>query len=146
MFKVTVERLIAKDIDTIFEALTDHENYQQFPGISASALLEQGSAEKNGVGALRSIVAGPLSINERITHYDRPARFGYQIVKSRPLPIQHEGGDIVLSEVEGGTRVVWSSYGRVKIPLLGSLFLDRVLQQKLGRGFNAVLNSIANKP
>ena len=63
MFHIHVERTIEKDINTVFEALSDHAAYDQFPGVNKSVLVDHGHAEKNGKGALRVIGAGRLELH-----------------------------------------------------------------------------------
>lgn len=70
MFRIHVERVLGKDIDTVFEAISDHARYVRFPGVSKSLLIEEGRDEKNGTGALRIIGAGRLELTERITRFE----------------------------------------------------------------------------
>ena len=77
-----VERLIDKDIKTVFEVLADHEGSSQFRGVENATLLEPGEQEKNGAGALRQIDLGTVKFVERITVFDRPHRLDYLIEQS----------------------------------------------------------------
>lgn len=142
MFRIRVERLINKDIDTVFALISDHENYQQFRGIDRSVLLTAGSQHKNGVGAFRHIVSGRFEIFERITAFKQPHRMDYHIERSRPLPIRHDKGEIVLSEESGATRATWISEGHVTIPLLGNWFLDSYIQKNVAVQFASIFKSI----
>lgn len=51
MIKIRVEYLIDKSPEEVFDAITDHENYDRYPGFDMSALLEPGRDERNGEGA-----------------------------------------------------------------------------------------------
>lgn len=145
MFKVRVERLLTKDIDTVFEILSDHEGYTSFPGVTKAVLLEQGRDEKNGAGALREIGLGNASFLERITEFERPTRMCYQIESSKPLAMQHDKGEIVLSQEEGGTKVVWISEGRIKVPILGPLLFDKMIQKQAAAAFGGMLGIIEKR-
>lgn len=92
MFRIHVERVLGKDIDSVFEAISDHARYVRFPGVSKSLLIAEGRDEKNGTGALRIIGAGRLELTERITRFERPNRMHYQIEKSSPFSVQHTKG------------------------------------------------------
>ncbi|TGN40197.1 SRPBCC family protein [Marinobacter confluentis] len=144
MFHIHVERTIAKDIDTVFEALSDHAAYDRFPGVDKSLLIEQGTDEKNGKGALRVIGAGALELHERITQFERPVRMHYHIEKSRPFPLDHRRGEITLQRVGDSTRVIWISSGHIKVPLAGHI-LDRLAGKQFSRAFASVLRTIEKR-
>jgi hypothetical protein len=130
MFRIRVERLIRKDIDSVFDVLSDHGNYRRFPGIERSVLLEPGKPEENGEGALRCLGSGPVEFYERITRYERPTRFDYLIERSKPLPFKHEKGTLLFVPEGGSTRVVWTSEGHIDVPLLGKLVFDRLVERR----------------
>ncbi len=50
MFDIYVERVIDKDINTVFELMADHEGSSQFRGIKNVKLLEPGDSEKKRCG------------------------------------------------------------------------------------------------
>lgn len=142
MFRIRVERLIGKDIDTVFDVLSNHGNYRQFAGIERSVLLEPGRTEENGEGALRCLGSGPVEFHERITRFERPTRFDYLIERSRPLPFKHEKGTLVFVPEGESTRVVWTSEGHIDIPLLGKLLFDRLVERRGTRLFGRVLKLV----
>ena len=142
MFRIRVERLIPKDIETVFDAITDHAGYERYPVVAKSALLEEGGADRNGEGALRYVHAGGIHFYERITAFERPTRMGYQIVDSKPFPIRHDLGEITLSPEGVGTRVVWRSEGHIAVPVLGGL-MDRLAETRATKSFARLLESIA---
>ena len=143
MFDIYVERVIDKDIKTVFEVLADHEGCSQFRGIENAKLLEPGNLEKNGVGALRQIDLGAVKFVERITCFERPHRLDYMIENSNPLPIKHEQGTITLQEDKGATKVIWISKGTIKIPLLGALIMDKIFERKGNHAFGSLLKQLS---
>ncbi len=124
MFRIHVERVLGKGIDTVFEAITDHARYDRFPGVSKSVLVEEGKDEKNGTGALRVIGAGRL-----------------ELTKSSPFRVQHTKGEIVLKPEGEQTRVIWISEGFVKVPLLGRM-MDRMAERNFSRAFSSLLKAM----
>lgn len=142
MFHICVERLMEKDIDAVFEAMSDHASYERYAGVRRSVLLEPGELEPNGTGAVRYIRGNQMEFHERITDFERPTRMGYLILESRPLPIRHERGEITLTPYGEGTRVVWESVGHVGIPVFGRLLLDRLAEEWGRRAFSGFLRSI----
>jgi uncharacterized protein YndB with AHSA1/START domain len=141
MFRIYVERVLNKDIDTVFEAIADHARYDRFPGVSKSVLIEEGKNEKNGTGALRVIGAGRLELTERITRFERPNRMDYRIEKSRPFTVRHTKGEISLQPEGDNTRVIWISEGAVKVPLLGGM-MDRMAERNFSKAFSSLLKAI----
>lgn len=142
MFRIKVEKLLNKDINAVFELLADHENYDRFPGISNSVLLEQGKDEKNGLGALRGLTLGGMKFEEKITNFERPTKLSYQIVKSKPVPFDHDFGTIELSKEGKFTRVVWISEGHIAVPFIGKLVLDKLATKQGTAGFLKALEVI----
>ncbi len=143
MFNIHIERVIDKDINTVFELLADHAGYSQFNGVKVAKLLEPGDTEKNGLGALRHIDLGGVKFDERITCFERPYRLDYKIEASSPLPFKHEIGCITLQDVNGATKVVWISKGRINVPILGRFILDKFFERKGSIGFGSLLKQIS---
>lgn len=141
MFRIHVERVLGKDIDSVFEAIADHARYDRFPGVSKSVLIEEGKDEKNGTGALRVIGAGRLELTERITRFERPNRMDYRIEKSSPFRVQHMKGEIVLTPEGERTRVIWISEGAVQVPLVGGM-MDRMAERRFSKAFSSLLKAI----
>ena len=141
MFRISVERVLDKSVEEVFDAITDHANYKKFPGINDSILLEEGKQEKNGEGALRKIVSGPFKFTERITRFDKPTNMNYHIEAMSPIPVRHDKGEITIQPIDDKTKVVWVSEGHMNVPIIGSI-LDKVVESKLSKAFGAMLKYI----
>lgn len=95
-------------IDVVWHVVQDHEGMAAIlpPGADAVAkpwLAEEGSPDRNGVGAVRRF--GKLPLGEQITEFDPPHRMAYTIVNA---PIKGYEGVVQLTErSDGGTDVVW---------------------------------------
>src|SRR3569623_1035516 len=140
MQTVHVERTIKAPIKKVFDMISDHANYKDFPGVKDSELIKKGKPLKNGVGAIREIDTGAAWFQEEITAYDRPNRLDYQIVKARPA-IEHKGGSVRLEATAEGTKVTWTTTLRIKIPIVGGL-LTRVAAPQLGKAIGGMLKDI----
>ena len=140
MKRIHVTRTIQAAPEPIFDLLADHANYEQFRGINSSELVREGDPAPNGLGALRRIKVTPLSFDEEITHYERPTRLDYLIVKLN-VPFEHDGGSITLTPDNGATRVDWRSSYRVPTPVIGTP-QELLWQPLLSRGFRRVLEDI----
>lgn len=142
MFRIRVERLINKNINSVFSALADHAAYTRFRGIDQAELIVEGSSEKNGLGALRIIGSGVFIVRERITAFERPTRMCYHIEQAKPLPMRHDIGEISLQEEGEQTWVIWVSEGHVKLPLLGNAVFDRLAEKQGSAAFASILKTI----
>jgi uncharacterized protein YndB with AHSA1/START domain len=143
MRSIVVTRTIPGPPEPIFELLTDHANYERFPGITASELLREGDPAPNGVGAVRRIKSTPLRFDEEITAYERPARLDYLIVDLN-VPFEHRGGSIRLTPDGDGTHVDWRSSYSVPTPLIGGL-QEVIWKPLLTRGFRRVLEDVERR-
>jgi Polyketide cyclase / dehydrase and lipid transport len=135
-----VSRTIAAPPEAVFDLLADHARYDRFRGINGSELLKKGNPHPNGLGAMRRIKVRPLAFEEEITHYERPTRLDYLIVKLN-IPFEHQGGSIRLSAEDGATRVDWRSAYAVPTPLIGGVE-ERIFEPLLNRGFRRVLEDV----
>ncbi|MCH2192355.1 MAG: SRPBCC family protein [Gammaproteobacteria bacterium] len=144
MFSIHVERTINKPIEEVFAILSDHANYAQFKAIEQSNLLIKGKHETNGLGAVREIISGGSNLHEEIVAYEPPYKLGYKVVKSKPLPYNHQLGEITLKDKDGKTHVTWRSQGQIVIFLLGSLYFDKQIQSVGSRAFGSILKQIDN--
>jgi hypothetical protein len=140
MKSIHVTRTIPAPAEAVFDRLADHANYDRFRGIHGSELLREGEPAPNGLGALRRITVRPLVFEEEVTHYERPHRFDYLIVKLN-VPFEHEGGSIRLTTEDGRTHVDWRSTFRVPTPVIGGLE-ELVFLPMLNRGFGRVLEDV----
>jgi uncharacterized protein YndB with AHSA1/START domain len=142
VFSINVRRTINKPIAEVFAALTDHANYATFKGVDKASLIVEGTGDKNGLGAVREIVAAGSTLHEEIVKFEPPHTLGYKIVFSKPLPYDHQLGEINLVEKDGKTEVEWVSKGTIKIPLLGPWYFDKQIQKHGARAFGSILKSI----
>lgn len=142
MFSIHVERTINKPIQDVFAIISDHANYSQFKAIEQSNLIKEGTHEKNGLGAVREIISGGANLHEEIVAYEPPYKLGYKVIKSKPLPYDHQLGEITLEEKDGKTHVTWRSQGHITIFLLGSLYFDKQIQSVGSRAFGSILKQI----
>ena len=140
MQKIVVERTINAPIEQVFDLLSDHANYKEFEGIRDSWLVNEGTRERNGNGAVRRVDLGAVWFEEEISNFSRPTNMDYQIVRSRP-PIEHKSGRIRLEETEQGTKVTWTSVFRIRIPLLGRI-LSPIAAKAGTKAFGSMLKAI----
>jgi uncharacterized protein YndB with AHSA1/START domain len=123
--------------ERVFEAVSDHEHFFTGNRIESCRIIQPGREEKNGLGALREVKAGPVRYVEEITVFERPHRFAYQIREcSRPL--RHEGSELEFVSRGQGTEVTWTARFEVPIFPFGPL-LTWFMRQALTKEFERLL-------
>ena len=138
MRSVQVNVHINAPIEQVFEAISDHEQFLKSSDGTRTKLLQEGSAERNGLGCVREVSVGKRAwYVEEITAWDRPASFEYTIRRAS-MPIHHEGSRLKFTEVGGGTDVQWSSRFCIPVPLLGGL-LGAAAERLYSKAFAALL-------
>lgn len=147
MVSLKVERTIAAPPEAVFDWLADGNNLKAGRVVLRVRRTRDGADSPWGKGAERVITAVGGWFREDITECDRPHRYGYLITKTIP-PMQHYGGSITVTPVDGGSHVSWeSSYdlpaitgGRFAAPLTKWVFVTtfgqvlRAAERALTRG------------
>jgi hypothetical protein len=141
MYTIQIEEILNIEIEKVFERLSDHANYDRFPGVTHSELLRTGRQNPNGVGACRKIKAGLITFVEDIVGYDPPYLLEYRVVKSSPIPINHKLGRVTLEKQGDRTRVNWISEFEVPFPIIGRI-IEKTAGYKFGKEFSKLLKFI----
>ncbi|MFF2925704.1 SRPBCC family protein [Streptomyces celluloflavus] len=140
METMTVERVIAAPIEEVFAWLTTTTNYTNSPLILRCRLTRHGEAAPYGVGAIRSHLWLIGWFRERITRYDPPYATEYVVERSLPSA-RHELGRMTFTEVDGGTRVCWTTRAEIPVPLLGTFLTRHVARPIITRTFRNILDT-----
>jgi uncharacterized protein YndB with AHSA1/START domain len=123
-------------IERVFEAVSDHERFFTGGRIESCRVIQPGREEKNGLGALREVIAASVRYVEEITVFERPNRLAYQIRECN-RPIRHEGSQLDFVARGEGTEVTWTA--RFAVPgLLGPL-VTWLWRKALTREFQRLL-------
>lgn len=159
---MTITRTIAAPVNQVFDRLSAHADYKSFKGINRSELLIAGDRDKNGVGAVRKIVAGSIWFEELITAFERPADsneyMGYfeYLIRKTSLPIKHLGGSVECKPATVGaavgavsqgsetnaTEVVWRTTFDCTLPVIGGWLEKKFLIPKTKSSFGSILKQI----
>jgi len=141
MYRIQIEEILDMDIGLVFERLTDHANYDRFPGVDQSELLRTGQPNPNGVGACRKIKAGPITFVEDIVGYDPPNLLEYRVVKSSPIQIDHRLGIVKLVKQGNQTKVNWVSEFEIPLPIIGRI-VESIAGYIFAKSFSKLLKFI----
>jgi len=140
MRSVQVNVHINAPIERVFETISDHERFLRSADGTRTKLLQEGSAERNGLGCVREVSVGKRAwYVEEITAWERPAFFEYTIRRAS-MPIRHEGSRLTFTEVGGGTDVQWSSRFTIPVPILGGL-LGAAAERLYSKAFTTLLET-----
>jgi uncharacterized protein YndB with AHSA1/START domain len=119
---VTSQTTVAAPIETVWDKLSDHVGMSKWgPGVTVT-MDRVGTAEPNGVGAIRRIASpgpGPDIVEEVVT-FEAPNLFGYKALSGTPFP--GYAGEVRLTPAGSGTHINYTvsttaSFPLVKAPL-----------------------------
>nr|WP_202447807.1 SRPBCC family protein [Streptomyces sp. SID5468] len=137
---MTVEHVIDAPIGEVFAWLTTTTNYTGSPLVLRCRLARRGARAPYGVGAVRSHLWVMGWFRERITHYDPPYATEYVVERSLP-PSRHELGRMTFTEVDGGTRVCWTTRAEMRLPVLGAPLTRLLVRPVLTGTFRNILRT-----
>lgn len=106
--------------EAVFDVYTDHARWSEWAGTGPSRLLQEGSPDRNGVGAIRRLGPPPFAAREEVTGFERPARMIYRVIGGG-LPMRDHRGEVAFEADGAGTRVVWRCRFASRIPGIGGL-------------------------
>jgi len=103
MAEIAVNEEFGVAADTVWKRMADFGGLTWMPGV------ESCSVEGKGIGAVRAVAMGPMTIKERLESLDPAARtLSYSIVEG-PLPAENYLATITVSEQGSGCRVDWTA-------------------------------------
>jgi hypothetical protein len=124
MDSIRVNCYIHAPVETVFDAVSDHESFFAGGNIKVARLEREGSPERNGLGCVRLIRTPAVRFVEEITSFERPVAFEYRI-RECSLPIDHEGSKLVFTRRGDGTEIDWTATFEVPVALIGAALTRR---------------------
>lgn len=100
--QATLELDFAVPPARLWEAITDHEGMSKWTAAKVR-LIARGDAE--GVGAVRRIRVGAMSLDEEVIYADAPRRLVYRIV--RGVPVSFHRGEMLVEPTSAGSHLTW---------------------------------------
>ncbi|MBL1077169.1 SRPBCC family protein [Nocardia sp. 2] len=138
MQTITVERVIAAPPAAVFDWLANAQNYPRSRVVLRNRLARKGTDAPYGRDAVRVLTWVIGWFRERITSYNPPHDFGYLVERSFP-PSRHEGGALTFTEVDGGTRVTWTTTGQIAAPFAADTLTRLLMKPVVTFAFGGVL-------
>lgn len=124
--RATATAVVNASPEQVWELLADHEGMSSWgPGIKVR-LTQEGSTERNGVGAVRRIDApGPApAIVEVVDRFEPGTALGYKATGG--VPLKNYRGDVELTPASGGTRIAWSISADQRLPLVEKVAIKAI--------------------
>lgn len=115
MSKAKTSVVVPGPREEVFRLFADRENYGALVPPVGCTLLEPGTAERQGTGAVHKVGIGPVGMKERITALEPGRSFTYQAVSG--LPVRHWIGTVEFHDDPKGTRVDYSLDVEARVPV-----------------------------
>ncbi len=103
MGKIELSEEMAAPASAAWEKLADFGGLGWMPGV------EKVEVEGDGIGAVRTIAMGGMSIKERLEAFDDEGRSLSYSITEGPMPVQNYLATIRVSETGAGCRVDWTA-------------------------------------
>ncbi len=100
--------------ERVWALLADARSWSRWAPFD-DAMVEEGE----GDGELRRFRRGRRTTRERVTAFEPPRRFGYELVSG--IPIRDYRAEVTLAPAGEGTEIRWRSSFRPKLPGTGAL-------------------------
>jgi Polyketide cyclase / dehydrase and lipid transport len=120
--------------DVVWSILADGGGWAQWGPWSRSELERDGSPPPGGVGSIKRLARGRLTLREEVTEFEPPSRYGYRLLSG--LPVRDYRAQVVLSDAADGTGIHWHSEFDARFPGTGGLVrrsLQRAVRDVAGR-------------
>ena len=143
MAEIHMRQRFAAPPENVFTAITDHVGMQKWMPGSKITLDREGTPAPNGLGAIRRIRAGGLTILEEVVRFDPPREMQYKVLKAGPI-IEHLGTIRVEPSGDGGSLVDYTI--RFTTPMwMGGELLAKLIARILGGQLTAGLGRLATQ-
>lgn len=114
MTSYTADTVIDAPRDVVYSIFADRENNGDFLLVN-TRLTTPGIDARQGVGAVHLLGFGNWGSSEEITRLVPNERLEYKVVGG--IPVKKHTGSIALSDVDGGTRVIYTMDSTPSVPL-----------------------------
>lgn len=135
MHRIELHRRIDAPPDQVWALVAHHEGMKKWAAVREVIRRRPGSVDPDGEGAVRTIRASGLVVDERITVFKPNERLEYELVEG--APVRDHAGEVVLAPDGAGTRVTWRVRFRARVPGTGWL-LERMLRRGLSRSLDGL--------
>lgn len=120
----------------VFALFADHRSFGRLLGARARRIRDSVQADPNGIGSVRRIGIGPVSLEETILNFEPDTLIEYRLSSLAPTR-NHHGRIRFNTTADGQTHLLYTITFEERIPFTGNL-LARALEQRIRRGVRKV--------
>ncbi len=113
-------------VESRWALLHDASTWPRWMAAKSAGRDRDGSPDPGGVGAVRRVTTGPVTVREEILVSEPPNRQVYRLL-GNPI-LRDYTGEAVLAQQQGGTRITWQATFRSPLPApLARALVRRIL-------------------
>ncbi|BES72411.1 hypothetical protein RE428_34290 [Marinobacter nanhaiticus D15-8W] len=121
--------------ERVFQLFADHNQIGDILGAPVKRIKDSDQADPNGVGSVRKVGMGPISLEETVIAFEPDALIEYTVTSMSP--IRNHLGRIRFDELNGRTVVNYTIRFDDLIPFSGKV-ISVGLEQAIRRGMKKV--------
>lgn len=122
-------RRVDAPVEVVWDVLTDHARYSTWTPVPTTRLETPGEPDRNGVGAVRFLGAGPIGAREQVLVHEVGEHLAYTVIAG--APVRDYRVDVRLTDGGGWTSLVYEGRFSPAVPGTGpalSLVVRAVLR------------------
>ncbi|GGC80164.1 SRPBCC family protein [Marinobacter halophilus] len=120
----------------VFALFADHHRFGKMIGAPVKRIKDSDQADPNGIGSVRKIGIGPLSLEETVLGFEPDSLIEYAITSMSPIR-NHIGRIRFTDTADGQTRLHYTISFEDIVPYSGKV-VSAALEQGLRRGIRRV--------
>ncbi|NMT64300.1 SRPBCC family protein [Marinobacter orientalis] len=134
-YRIEIDETFDVPRNRVFALFADHERFGQLIGAPVKRIRDSDQADPNGVGSIRKIGIGPVSLRETVITFEPGLLIEYTITSMSP--IRNHLGRIRFEDVaDGRTRILYTICFDDIVPYTGKLMssaLDQGIRKSIRR-------------
>ena len=127
MQEVVVRKRIPAARQAVWDIYTDHVSWSRWAGIGGVRLTREGKPVRDGVGCVRRITSGGVSVDEEVIGFEPPQLLTYRVIRGG-LPIMNHLGEVRFADSGNETTIEWRCRFDSRVPGAGIVFKAIITQ------------------
>lgn len=135
-YTIEIDETVNAPCRQVFDLFADHEKFGKLLGAPAKRIRDSDQADPNGIGSVRKVGLGPISVEETVTNFEPESLIEYAITSMSPLR-NHFGRIRFSAESDTETRVHYTIHFDDVVPFTGAL-MRGALNQAIRKGIKRI--------
>lgn len=136
MYTIEIDETFDVPRNRVFALFADHGRFGKMLGAPVKRIQDSDQADPNGIGSVRKIGIGPLSLEETVIGFEPDSLIEYTITSMSPIR-NHMGRIRFEDSGKGGTRVNYTITFEDIVPFTGKV-VSAALEQGIRKGIKRV--------